>query len=145
MYDTLGDNLCGNFVSYLISGACAYIRKYTRDNDADEIIPNLWVGSEKHLKYKFDTTIDLRDIREGGVPTIKQTEGILWGLKYDPSPRKLVFCRMGRSRSAMIAVLYLVDTGMGLEEAIKLVKSKRKYVHFNKLQKDFMRSFVCLY
>lgn len=127
---------------FIMDSIRAYWRKYSRYEDVDNIIPYLWIGSERHNSHKWNE-VDTRCIKEGGMPTKKQIKKLLKQADIVNHPgHTLVFCRMGRSRSAMIVILYLVSIGWKLEDAIELVKSERKFIHFNKKQRRFLNDYT---
>ena len=52
-------------------------------------------------------------------------EAIAWIQENIVSRKVLVFCRYGRGRSASVIIGYLCSTGLGYEDALRLVISKK--------------------
>ena len=59
------------------------------------------------------------------IPVEKMLEAIAWIQENIVSRKVLVFCRYGRGRSASVIIGYLCSTGLGYEDALRLVISKK--------------------
>ena len=58
--------------------------------------------------------------------------------------RVLIHCRGGRSRSATIALCWLIKTGMSVEESMKLLKMRRKAVHSRVQHYDVVHQYTAV-
>jgi len=52
-----------------------------------------------------------------------------------------VHCQNGHERAPTLVAAYLITQGMGIQEAIRFIKSKRKTIHPNSVQKGALRKF----
>ena len=59
------------------------------------------------------------------IPVERMLEAITWIQENIVSRKVLVFCRYGRGRSASVIIGYLCSTGLGYEDALRLVISKK--------------------
>jgi len=59
------------------------------------------------------------------IPVERMLEAIVWIQENIVSGKVLVFCRYGRRRSASVIIGYLCSTGLGYEDALRLVSSKK--------------------
>jgi len=59
------------------------------------------------------------------IPVERMLEAIAWIQENIVSGKVLVFCRYGRGRSASVIIGYLCSTGLGYEDALRLVSSKK--------------------
>lgn len=51
-------------------------------------------------------------------------------------------CEHGHGRAPTLVAAYLIKQGMGVDEAIEFVKSKRPSIHLNKIQIEALREYA---
>lgn len=137
-----------------------------RKGEADIVFvdKNLTFGGitnyEKLSEYGITSILDLREeepnektdqlnlkylkigIPDGGVPTPNQISKIVKWVKEERKRSDVVFihCNLGRGRATLATLLCLVSEGRSLDEAIKMVKT-RKFVYLNKKQLKCVETF----
>jgi len=137
--------------------------------NADMITENLWIGGvnppELIISEGFNAVVDLREEvtddyrkfleshgvdylnvkipdREGASPEVL-SKIVGWIEKKIREGKKiLVHCNLGRGRSALIVTAYLVSNGMRPEEAMDIIKKKRRVVFINDQQKKALYEFA---
>jgi len=115
---------------------------------------------EELQKLKIDTIIDLRietpselidrevfeyhkiGIEDGDIPTKSQINQIHKIISEKESQGKTTFihCNLGRGRATLTIFSYLLKEGNNWETALKIIR-KRKYVHLNKKQLNFLKNW----
>ena len=50
-------------------------------------------------------------------------------------------CKHGHGRAPTLVIAYFIKQGMGVDEAIELVKSKRPSIHLNEIQIESLREY----
>ena len=63
------------------------------------------------------------------IPVERMLEAIAWIQENIVSGKVLVFCKYGRGRSASVIIGYLCSIGLGYEDALRLVRSKKPDIH----------------
>lgn len=133
-----------------------------------QITENIWIGNnmccmihgKELLALGFDADIDLEDKRAEEPP---HTKIYLWLPTVDhtpPAPNQLhtgvaalaemvkrnlkiyVHCHNGHGRAPILVAAYLITTGLNVEEAINLIKSKRPAVHLQESQIKALHEFA---
>ena len=137
--------------------------------NADRVADNLWIGGLNSPRVifsgGFDVVIDLREEatddyrrslenhgieylnvkipdREGASPKL-----LSWIIKQiDERMRRgekiLIHCNLGRGRSTLVAAAYLVSKNQKPEEAISLIKKKRRVTFLNNRQREALHNFA---
>lgn len=93
-------------------------------------------------KYKVDY---LRiPVKDSFYPSFEDTKkAIEWiDKKVKEDKKVLIHCKSGKGRSPFLACCYLLSKGYNLEEALLLIRSRRKMVLLNSIQLEALNSFL---
>ena len=141
-----------------------YFLKSTGKPDLSYITQKLFVGGHCSIhtlwKSNIKAIVDLRmeaeddrrdlekydieylhlSIQDRSIPsTTDVNQAIDWiRTKLEKDQNVFIHCNLGRGRAPLIACAYMIYNGMSNEEAIKLVKAKRKVTYFNKRQLSWL-------
>ena len=139
------------------------------ETEMSQILPNLWVGNIKGSNNKnllinnnINVIINCTKINNKRINNIiyhnfKFKDNLLGCVKLHQNIDKLVevidkyinenkniliHCKRGHRRSVSIIILYLIKKGYTYQDAINLVKLKRKYILPNRgLLKDYLKLY----
>jgi len=130
---------------------------------------NVWIGGVNHPNFiideGFDAVVDLREKKDDKYTSRLQKSGIECLNRPIPdgaglSPRDLldaveciaarvrtgakvlIHCDLGRGRAALVAISYLVYTGLDPSTAFRLAKENRRVTYVNNQQRDSLQAFV---
>lgn len=133
-----------------------------------KITPQIFVGTNQCCRTHFEKTLLKKDVtadislEEKRVDTPFGVNYYLWLPVKDhhaPSATQFklgvqfmaelvrrkekiyVHCRRGHGRAPTLAAAYLMNEGMGLEDALRLIKKKRPAVHLNERQVSALKKF----
>jgi hypothetical protein len=142
-------------MSRLVDGLNLFTKHATGSNDADEILPNLWLGNknsaldhiwlkEKNIKSVFNCTKDLpfsftiqrkyRVAVDDNLQAVEIRNLELWSfevvmkmiIEYKTGQPMLVHCAAGMQRSAACCAMFLIAVNkMKPDEAIAFIREKR--------------------
>ena len=145
------------------------LRRWTRENAFDEVVPGLYLGSrllqsdekiinDLNIFSVLDLTCEFSEVEflrkdahylcipllDSLAPSLEQLElGVGWiGNKINEGS-VYVHCALGRSRSATFVVAYLIAQGIAssVQDAIRKVSSRRPGIRLHKLQHDAVKEF----
>jgi len=135
--------------------------------DATFIEPNLFVGGSCSIsslkKIGIQTILDLKDedqddkteikkhlinylclpIPDRGTPNLEDSMMATKWIKTQIEENKTVFihCNLGRGRGPLMTIFYLISQGMGMADAISLIKDKHPFTFLNKKQMEMISQF----
>jgi len=135
--------------------------------DATFIEPNLFVGGSCKIsrlkKIGIQAILDLRNedqndkieikkhlinylrlpIPNRGIPSLEDSIMATKWLQTQIENNKIVFihCNLGRGRSPLMTIFYLISIGVGKADAINLIKDKRPFTFLNKKQMKMISQF----
>lgn len=137
--------------------------------NADRITDNIWIGGLNSprviLSEGFNVVMDLREeatddyrssLENHGIDYLNvkipdregaSTKLLSWIIKQidervQRGEKILIHCNLGRGRSALVAAAYLVSKNHEPEEAISLIKKKRRVTFLNNQQKQALYEFA---
>ncbi len=127
----IGTNMCCQFgfnQELLSQGVRADISLEAERVDAPEGVDYfLWLPTQdKHAPTSDKLTL--------GVQTI--------AFLVERKVKVYLHCKNGHGRAPTLFVAYLLSTGMKLEDALALLKSKRPTAHINKVQLNALKKFA---
>ncbi|CAL8095539.1 unnamed protein product [Calicophoron daubneyi] len=82
-----------------------------------------------------------------GWPTLEQIDAGVAFIESCSAPNSSVYlhCKAGRTRSAFIAVCYIIyHDGVNVEEAVERIRACRPHIIFNKNQLDALNRYACI-
>lgn len=136
--------------------------------DYDQIDDEVFIGTNMCCQLGFEKELLVKNVRadisleENRVDAPLGVDYFLWLPTKDhesPTPDKLslgvqtleflikrkikiyIHCMNGHGRASTLFVAYLIKKGMGIEEAIKYLKSKRPTIHLSKDQLEGLKMF----
>lgn len=136
--------------------------------DYNQIDDNVFIGTNMCCQLGFDRELLVKNVRadisleEIRVDAPMGVDYFLWLPTVDhkaPLPDKLILgvqtleflisrkikvyihCKNGHGRAPTLYLAYLVKKGMGVNEAMEYLKSKRPVIHFSPEQINSLRSF----
>jgi protein-tyrosine phosphatase len=138
-------------------------RLVSRENSFDEVAPGLWVGRRPlpgELPSAVSLVVDLtaefalaRGVTErceylciptldGGVPNADRLAEAMERIGSCPGG-VFIHCASGHGRSAMVAVLMLLQQGraMNVEDAVQIIRAARPAIGFRPIQDRTLREF----
>jgi len=159
--DLLIGGVIARFMKYrALAGLCL---------NADLIRDNIWVGGVNParliLSEGFNTVVDLREEdvseyrkmlkdhyvdylnvkipdKDGASPEVL-SQIVKWIHEKVGKGRKiLVHCNLGRGRSALVVAAYLVSNGLRPEEAMRIIKKRRRVTFINDRQRKALLEFA---
>lgn len=100
-------------------------------------------GEEKRTSLRLGLGYFGNYIRDDGVPSLQQLEKILFWINKQIASGHTVFihCNLGRGRSPLIVVSYLIKKGYTLNKAIRYVKKIRPIVRFTRCQLKLLKDY----
>ena len=135
----------------------------------DRITQNVCVGGANSSYFivdkGFDAVVDLRKkkdhkytsrLRKSGIECLDRPipdgaglsprellDTVEWmATRVRTGAKVLVHCDLGRGRAALVAISYLVYTGLDPRTAFILVKENRRVTHLNRQQRDALHTFT---
>lgn len=134
----------------------------------DQITDSIWIGNNmccavhnnELLKLGFDADIDLEENRAEEPP---HTSIYLWLPTKDHTPPTMqqlktgvaaltslveqhmkvyVHCKNGHGRAPTLVAAYLINQGMGVDEALALIKQRRPVIHLESRQIEALKQFA---
>lgn len=136
--------------------------------DYDQINDEVFIGTNMCCQVGFNRELLTKNVRadisleELRVDAPMGVDYFLWLPTKNheaPSPDKLtlgvqtieflisrkiivyIHCKNGHGRAPTLYIAYLIKKGMGVDEAIKYLKSKRPVIHFTENQINALKSF----
>lgn len=82
----------------------------------------------------IDHTAPKLEQLEFGVAVLKKWIGM--------NKKVYVHCQNGHGRAPTMVAAYLINKGMGVEEAIEFIKDKRDSIHLNDMQVEVLHKFA---
>jgi protein-tyrosine phosphatase len=140
-----------------------------KDLEYDYIDDGIYIGNNQCCQLHFDEVLKKEEIeldlsleedridapfgvdyyvwipvKDHDAPKIDQLKFGVWVIEKCVSEGKKIYvhCKNGHGRAPTFVAAYLIRKGMGVDEAIEFIRSKRSVIHLEDVQVEFLRKFL---